>query len=352
MVKKRLLWLGKTGDANSWYHIYPFGLLKSEEDPLVVVRHSAPANFVPNTEYYGFKSSGSAMDMLKIMLVGAKAIMKHRPDVIITFNPIPWGSVAWLLSKVFRKKLIMGLIGGETEPTRTSAAQLRWIKFMCNTSSRVSVTGTVFKQKLIASGIDSERIFVFPHCVSDDWFDMKLNENPTYDLITVAALLPGKRIEHAVEALKILHDQGYKLNFCVLGDGPERKPLEELTKSLGLEEYVHFKGQVSNVAEYLTKAKIFVQSSENEGLSIALVEAMALGLVSVATEAGAEADHIEDGKNGYLVQPHNVEQLASKIKLLQDKEKFLTIKSNLDAYRPNFKMERAANVCKQVIDSI
>ncbi|NJM15420.1 MAG: glycosyltransferase [Bacteroidales bacterium] len=118
-------------------------------------------------------------------------------------------------------------------------------------------------------------------------------------MVTVCELIERKRVEDIIEAVCILKQKGYDLKTCIVGDGPLFNSLKQLAMERGLNGNVTFTGYTKDVLSYLRKSKIYVQSSRQEGLSISLIEAMAVGLVPVSTKAGSEEDIITHGQNGF-----------------------------------------------------
>lgn len=109
--------------------------------------------------------------------------------------------------------------------------------------------------------------------------------------------------------------------LCVVGDGPERAALERQARALGIGERVRFAGQVDDPSPYYARARLFVFPSRAEGLSNALLEAMAFGLPVVATRIGGNVDLVEDGVNGLLVEAGHPGQLAAAMhRVLRDEE--------------------------------
>jgi len=104
----------------------------------------------------------------------------------------------------------------------------------------------------------------------------------------------------------------------VVGDGSERSELERLANNLGLSQNITFVGRVSEdgVPPYMAAADVFVLPSLSEGFGIVNLEAMAAGLPIVATNIGGIPSLIEDGVNGFLVDPGNAVQIASRVSLL------------------------------------
>ncbi|MFQ5977114.1 MAG: glycosyltransferase family 4 protein [Candidatus Heimdallarchaeota archaeon] len=89
--------------------------------------------------------------------------------------------------------------------------------------------------------------------------------------------------------------------LVIIGDGPQLGQLKALAESLGIHSNVRFEGRRSDVASYYQAADIFVLPSISEGLSNALLEALACELPAVATKVGGNLDLIRDGVNGILV---------------------------------------------------
>ncbi|NVM22897.1 MAG: glycosyltransferase family 4 protein, partial [Desulfobacterales bacterium] len=95
-----------------------------------------------------------------------------------------------------------------------------------------------------------------------------------------------------------------------VGDGEKRAMLEAGTRQAGLADSIAFTGQVDNVGDYLAAADIFVLPSTTEGMSIALLEAMAVELPVVASMVSGTVDVIKHGENGLLFEPGHTAELT------------------------------------------
>src|SRR5262249_49929685 len=96
--------------------------------------------------------------------------------------------------------------------------------------------------------------------------------------------------------------------FLVIGepgpdDGDYDFSLRELVKKTGIEDYVRFTGYVDGLPECLAALDVVAVVSQNEGFSLALMEAMAVGCAVIATRAGGMAEIVEDGVTGMLIEP-------------------------------------------------
>ncbi len=138
---------------------------------------------------------------------------------------------------------------------------------------------------------------------------------------SVGRLSAEKGQDILLEAIKLLDQKDLKVEVFLFGSGPFQETLAEKAKKLEIEKQIHFVGFVDPVSRYLKEMDIFVQASRWEGLSLALLEAMALGLPVIATNTGGTAEVIQNHLSGILVQPEKPEQIAQTIALLmQDKK--------------------------------
>ncbi len=89
--------------------------------------------------------------------------------------------------------------------------------------------------------------------------------------------------------------------------------------SLGIADRIVFAGQQTDVSAYLQKSRIFLLTSDSEGLALSLMEAMMCGLPAVTSDVGDLKDLVKNGVNGWLVPRRNVQAFSEKvISILQD----------------------------------
>jgi len=120
--------------------------------------------------------------------------------------------------------------------------------------------------------------------------------------------------------LAALAGAGVPFDCRLIGDGPERAFLEAECRRLGIADRVHFLGAQAHQATLaeVAQADVFVLASFAEGLPVALMEAMALGVPCVSTTIAAIPELILDRQNGLLVPPANPEALFAALKWLAD----------------------------------
>lgn len=105
-------------------------------------------------------------------------------------------------------------------------------------------------------------------------------------------------------------------SLTIVGDGPERAHLMALSAQLGLGDRVHFVGFSYDVPRYLADADVFLVSSNYEGISIAVLEAMQAGLPVIATNVGGISETVVDGVTGMLIPAGDCEALTSAMAAL------------------------------------
>lgn len=129
--------------------------------------------------------------------------------------------------------------------------------------------------------------------------------------ITVGNLIKRKNQATLIEAVGKVDNPHLHLVIC--GDGQCQDELKEKAKELGLRKQVHFLGFRKDVEKLCGAADLFLFASRQEGLPVAVMEAMACGLPIIASKIRGNTDLIDSGKGGYLVQPTDADGFAKAI---------------------------------------
>jgi glycosyltransferase involved in cell wall biosynthesis len=192
--------------------------------------------------------------------------------------------------------------------------------------------------------------------------DLPRNPNPSQNVLTIPVIGCVSRLvkekNHAIilAAFQILKQQGVDFRAIMVGDGPERVNLEILSEDLGLSEYVSWVGNQVDVIPWLLKFDIFVLASAWEGLSLSLLEAMAVKLPVVATSVGGTPEVVLHEQTGLLVPPGDVSSLYIAIHSLISNAELRTQMGNAGWQRvtDNFTMlstvKAILNLYSQVLD--
>jgi glycosyltransferase involved in cell wall biosynthesis len=121
------------------------------------------------------------------------------------------------------------------------------------------------------------------------------------NLVTVGRLVPWKRVDQIIEALA----RNDLIGLVVIGDGPERRSLESLARSLDLSGRIYFAGQKGRqeTLSLMAACDLFVLNSTYEGFPHVVLEAMGVGVPVVATAVGGTPEVVQDRENGCLIRP-------------------------------------------------
>lgn len=171
----------------------------------------------------------------------------------------------------------------------------------------------------------------------------KVTKNETIQIISVCRLSWKKGLHYGLYSLKILKDRGVAFHYHIVGEGNQKEELQYLMTSLGLEEKVTFHGKLNQfeVKKKLEYCDVFLLPSVQEGFSNAVIEAQAIGLPCVVSNAEGLSENIEEGVTGFIFQKRNYIQAADILQKV----------SNWDDTVYNTFSKRAKKRAKQHFDS-
>jgi len=312
------------------------------------------------------KQTASFLSMLTFLisgsLCGIRLCRKNNYAFINTHFVLPTGPLGFFLSKLFRIKNILSLLGGDIyDPSKKSSPHnsfyMRWVvKNLLNQADHiVALSSDIQKnavhfykpEKEITVIINSYEPFVFEAVPGAS---LGLKENKRY-LISIGRVVPRKGFDYLIKCLALLDDD---IELLIIGDGTEKEALTGLALEMGLTDRVHLLGEVSEEEkfQYLSNADIYVLSSLHEGLGIVLQEAMQVGLPIVSTNYGGQVDLVTNNVNGLLVEPENAVALAEAIRhLLEDIALYEKISCNniekVREFRPDIIIHEYLNLIEE-----
>ena len=185
----------------------------------------------------------------------------------------------------------------------------------------------------------------------NQYTSIPVSQYPSILIGAVANLYLAKGLEYLIQAIYILITN-YQLPIIaiIIGQGEERKNLEDLIGQLNLKNNVILTGRIDNAAELLPAFDIYACSSVKEGLSYTIIEAMQAGLPVVATNVGGNPELIQDNKTGLLTPAKDPQILAKKIQwLINNPELGQKLGNNAkQKARDEFNFERMVKITKGV----
>ena len=172
-------------------------------------------------------------------------------------------------------------------------------------------------------------------------------------IITVSRLNKVKRIDILINALYQIN-KDHDMQLIIVGDGPEDNELKKLRKKLNLEENVHFLGFRNDAIQWMINSDIFVTASQVEGSPNSLIEAVCLGIQSIATDCPTGPKEIlNNGAQGILIPMDSEKHMVDAIKLLienQDLRNKFIKSSEITKFR--YSSERIVNLYLDAINSM
>ncbi len=172
---------------------------------------------------------------------------------------------------------------------------------------------------VVNNGVDTERFKPVPSQEHRDRIRESLSLAPDDYVVTIVAVLrPEKNHEMFLRAAARFRAGGGRGLFLIVGDGEEARKLHDLTRELALDSIVRFMGARDDIPLILAASDVSVLCSHPvvETFPLSVLEAMASGVPVVATAVGSIPEMIEDGSEGFIIQPGDVRALADALLLL------------------------------------
>ena len=256
-------------------------------------------------------TNGGDGSYIKKAIPWIKKIRKYlkfsSPDVIVSFI----GRINALVLTASLGLKIPSLVSERSDPRRDHRGEimLKYCNWIYGRSDAV-VFQTRYQQSCFSEKLASKsHIIVNP-------LDIVTIEDVTEDpylVTTTGRLHVDKHHVDLVKAMAIVHEKIPSAKCIIYGDGEMRSILQEEIDNLHLNNVVHLPGKTSEVVKKVAEGKVFVMTSEYEGLSNALMEAMMLGKVCISTNYDGVEDIIKDSTTGIIVPKREYKKLADTI---------------------------------------
>jgi glycosyltransferase involved in cell wall biosynthesis len=239
------------------------------------------------------------------------AIRRLRPhlDLVHTHQAL-WEPIATGIGKpllgglpVLVQPASAGYYGEADELARTRGAS--WLRRMILRNTGFAAISSEIERQWLELGVTPARMIRMASGVDTTVFhpgpsSVESTLPPRPRVIFTGRLHPQKNLPLLLTAWSLVAQKS-AAHLLLVGPGPDRRQLTDLSASMGVADRVHFVGSVSNPADYLRAADVFVLPSVAEGMSNSLLEAMATALPCVVSGIGGNTDLIADGKNGRVV---------------------------------------------------
>jgi L-malate glycosyltransferase len=238
---------------------------------------------------------------------------KNKYEFINTHFAVPTGPLGVKISKKFDIPNILSLHGGDIyDPSKKNSPHKKWyfrntVRFVMENSDYVVAQSSNTKENAEKYYSPKKKISIIPLAYENIKFKSKtrkqlgLNARKIY-LSSVGRVVKRKGYDFLIRSLAKTRNKN--VVCLIMGNGPEKENLRELTRELKIEKQVKFLGFVSEEEkmQYLSNSDMYVLSSMHEGFGIVLQEAMQVGLPIISTNYGGQTDFVKEGENGYLVK--------------------------------------------------
>lgn len=249
-------------------------------------------------------------------------LWKYKPDVVFSVSFSLWTIFA-LLFKFWGEWQVIITLDGSSPGVDHLNSKLRLFlrRLMAKfTAGFITNTDAGAKYLIDVIGARKETVFVIPYLVPHpqtycfEYPHLKLAPSIQHPIfITAGKLIARKGITELLKACSILQEKGYhNYTLLVVGDGIQRRELEELAKSNQISEQIQFVGRVpyEQMGAYYQQADIFVFPTLEDVWGLVAVEAMMFGKSILCSQWAGAAEMVKDGENGYIFDPHQPEKLA------------------------------------------
>jgi L-malate glycosyltransferase len=316
----------------------PFRLNQFNEN---LFYHEVSVNDYPLFEYQPYESVLAS----KIVDVA----IYERLDVLHVHYAIPHASVAYMAQQILKSKkiwlpYITTLHGTDITLVGRDPSFEPVIRFSLNESNAItSVSESLMKETLQTFKIDN-KIEVIPNFINlDDYSHLhspcsKKHYAPNGEkiLVHVSNFRKVKRVEDVIGIFNQVREK-LKCKLILVGDGPERPAIEKLSRDSKFHGDILSLGRIPNPMDILCMGDLFLLPSETESFGLAALEAMAMKMPVISTNAGGLPEVNIQGVTGYLSKVGDVNEMADNaLKILENESVFEKMKENAFAHASKF----------------
>ncbi len=296
-------------------------LIELKEVSQVIFIRNNPGPALPKVRYFCLPYLATVFLPIKLLmrflwLIGLTVLFD--PQVIMVYHWLPDGPLAFICAKIFRKIIIVNLIGGPPEVIWggliISESRLIGKKvfekinlLLLKHCEIITVTGSRSRNYFINQGFAAKRLIILPSPPDHRNYSPEAKVEKKYDILLIAYYLTGvKRVDRFLEIIAEIKTRLPGIKAAVVGIGGLMDKLQYQAKALAIQDAVAFLGRQKDIKPVLQQAKIFVLTSATEGLSYAMFEAVASGLPVVVPDVGDLTDLAKDGFNARVIETHRI----------------------------------------------
>ncbi len=262
-------------------------------------------------------------------------------DIIHVHYAIPHAIVAYMSREILKSKgintpFITTLHGTDITLVGSDPSFAPVVEFSINNSDGVTAVSNFLKEETMKTFNVENDIRVIYNFIdfsrfrkeNKDHFKKAIAPDGEKILVHVSNFRKVKRVQ---DVIYVFQKVSKKINvkLLMIGDGPERKSLEDLCRNIGLCDQIRFLGKQDAVEELLAISDLFILPSENESFGLAALEAMACQVPVISSNVGGLPEVNIHGKTGYLSNIGDIDDMAKNaIYILEDENRLLHFRKN------------------------
>lgn len=277
----------------------------------IIRRQPLSGNKIRNWTPSGLWNKTSLIAELYRFVILLYFCLRFKPNLLIAYYFVPHGIYAALASWLFGIPVAQMIIGNDFDLIYNS----RWLLWLLRRANFVGVRGKNTCQVLTALGIPPEKLFIPPNVFDFSDFSPQRRMPQEYDLIYVGNLSQYKRLDILIKVVAKLKERFPDLRVGLIGSGKLYIKLKAQVERYGLGRNIFFLGYKNKeeICDHLNRSRVFIMTSEAEGLPVAVIEAMSCGLPVIVPDVGDITDVAYDEINALVVPALNVDAFVHAI---------------------------------------
>jgi len=260
----------------------------------------------------------------------------HRLDIVHAHYAVPHATAAYLAGQILAAdgmpappRMLTTLHGTDITLVGSDPSYARVVAFSIEQSHGVTAVSNSLRADTIAGLGITRNIRVIPNFLDCEVYrrqpvpelrDRLLAGGVEHVVVHASNFRPVKRIGAVFEIFQRIRAR-LPARLVMIGDGPDRRPLEQRLAAAGLQDVVEFAGEQHDLVPWLSAADLFLLPSEQESFGLAALEAMACEVPVVASRVGGLPEIIDDGRTGFLCAPDDLDGMAARgVAVLSDRD--------------------------------
>lgn len=332
-------------DSLVYNYVTPLALHPDVDKVWIVRTHRSAYGEIPKAEYVLARRRWMPLRLLNLFWLLWKLGGRPQVRAYASFNPFPYGMLAWLAARLRGRPVHLGFIGSDWQVHMKGPLAPVFLP-MIRHADFVTFTGEVMRQEALDRGISAAQSATLPHGVDLSRFPLQGDGAPKrYDFFFAGELIPIKRVDVILRAFAQVRPRHPSARLGIAGRGYLDAELKRLAAELGIADQVDFLGFVSPVQPYYAQSRVVLIASESEGFPFTLVEGCSSGLVPVSTPVGTIPEYLVDGTNSLLTPVGDADALArAMISLLEDAALYDRLRDGAIRLRDRFSFASATRV--------